>query len=60
MLDTTSLFVYEHIAFIFVIDYMLFELKDKEKISSKIFYISQIILLILIVIDFYFIQNTIK
>ena len=58
MLDITLLFVYAHVTFIFVIDYILFELKDKEKISSEIFYISQVILLIMIVIGFYIIKNT--
>lgn len=60
MLDLKLLFVYAHITFIFGIDYILFELKDKDKISSEIFYISQVILLIFIAIGFYFIQNNIK
>ena len=60
MLDLKLLFVYAHIAFIIIIDYMLFELKDKEKISPVVFYISQVILLIFTVIGFYIIQNTIK
>lgn len=60
MLDLKLLFIYAHITFIFEIDYILFELKDKDKISSEIFYISQVILLIFIAIGFYFIQNNIK
>ena len=57
MLNLELLFIYAHITFIFGIDYILFELKDKDKISSEIFYISQVILLIFIAIGF---QNNIK
>jgi len=60
MIDLTLLFSYIHIGFIFGIDYILFELKNKDKISSKVFYISQIILLIFITIGFYIIKSTIK
>ena len=60
MIDLQILFVYAHIAFIVFIDYILFDLKDKDKISSEIFYILQVILFIFISIGFYIIINNIK